>query len=386
FLAWFAKARRITKPSILQKPNIAHCKFRGLYKLYTFLITDSTGIGRPVMYAFVDSQKFAPMRELFGLFKEMMGEHYPVRTFVMDKLAVQMRAARVVFGHDVMLCYFHIRKAIEKHVWIIYYPCIFGYRRTLILHLNPDGGLGPGFCVLYDRPTTASDRWCATDRVSYHADCCDGEPYMLCGDALQACPKASGPSKKRIGVLATRSAKGASYDVDLDRSAESQHSVSRKFVFVRVFGSKKELLNSHETLSSKTLEQLYCNDHVWHFILAGDFNAPNAYWMKSQHMGSAYLLEFDYQPQKHIIYEFYLRRYCDVAVIHGFTDFCTGSRPSPKFPGLVLFLSFSVCRSPERRKRKKGVALLFMFSAWGNMLASARNRVNKCLIVFRAEF
>ncbi|GAA55109.1 hypothetical protein CLF_106861, partial [Clonorchis sinensis] len=81
--------------------------------------TDGMGIGRPVMYAFVESEQFAPMRKLFGLFKEMMGEQYPVRTFVMDRLAAQMRAARVVFGCDVMLCYFHIRKAIRKHVCII---------------------------------------------------------------------------------------------------------------------------------------------------------------------------------------------------------------------------------------------------------------------------
>ncbi|KAG5453988.1 hypothetical protein CSKR_102101 [Clonorchis sinensis] len=59
------------------------------------------GIGRPVMYAFVESERFAPIRRLFGFFKEMMGEKYPVRTFVMDKLAAQMRAARVVFGSDI---------------------------------------------------------------------------------------------------------------------------------------------------------------------------------------------------------------------------------------------------------------------------------------------
>ncbi|GAA48548.1 hypothetical protein CLF_101738 [Clonorchis sinensis] len=76
------------------------------YKLYTFLITDGMGIGRPVMYAFVESEQFAPMRRLFGLFKEMMGEQYPNGTFVMDKLAAQMRAARIVFGCDVMLRYF----------------------------------------------------------------------------------------------------------------------------------------------------------------------------------------------------------------------------------------------------------------------------------------
>ncbi|GAA54049.1 hypothetical protein CLF_111999, partial [Clonorchis sinensis] len=85
------------------------------YNLYAFLITDGVGTGRPVMYAFVESEQFALMRRLFGLFKEMMAEQYPVRTFVMDKLAAQMRAARVVFGCDVMLCYFHIRKAIRKH-------------------------------------------------------------------------------------------------------------------------------------------------------------------------------------------------------------------------------------------------------------------------------
>ncbi|TGZ69987.1 hypothetical protein CRM22_003423 [Opisthorchis felineus] len=92
-----------------------HATNRFGYKLYTFLITDGMGTGRPVMYAFVESEQFAPMRKLFDLFKEMMGEQYAVRTFVMDKLAAQMRAARVVFGCDIMLCYFHVRKAIRKH-------------------------------------------------------------------------------------------------------------------------------------------------------------------------------------------------------------------------------------------------------------------------------
>ncbi|GAA50629.1 hypothetical protein CLF_104813 [Clonorchis sinensis] len=58
------------------------------------------GIGLPDIYAFVGSEQFSPMRKLFGLFKEMMGENYPVRTFVMDKLATQMRAARIVFDCD----------------------------------------------------------------------------------------------------------------------------------------------------------------------------------------------------------------------------------------------------------------------------------------------
>ncbi|GAA49484.1 hypothetical protein CLF_103123 [Clonorchis sinensis] len=482
-----------------------HTTNRFGYKLYTFLITDGIGTGRPVMYVFVESERFASMRRPFGLFKEMMGEQYPVRTFVMDKLAAQMRAARVVFGCDVMLCYFHIRKAIRKHTmpysrfllivlhthrfrqdlqllrrtdqrfvsyptarwlyitrkwavhaqsgmvhfgnvtnnrlenangrlkdrvhhadtlehakqtvsrhaeWLMWeYHCdrrqiiegngyvlnvalgaattkaaltvlaqtslwstdpdpprrltpVLGnaharsIRRcgcrayicflfleinrfqavrtgphklflnllpnppTMAVGLQPTGKRPPptacdalreqvnrlmdklqvmeprkatasfkqmivhgqillrqgsnsatggppsvvedtapqprwrsrdtdlGFCVPCDRPTTTSDRWCATDRVSYHTNCYDGEPCPLCGDALQACLKAFGPSKNRKGVLATRSAKRASYDVALDRSAESPHSVSRKSVCVRVFGSKEELLNGPYILVS----------------------------------------------------------------------------------------------------------------------------------------
>ncbi|GAA49869.1 hypothetical protein CLF_103699 [Clonorchis sinensis] len=43
------------------------------YKLYTFLVTDGMGTGRPAMYAFVESEHFAPLRKLYCLFKEMMG-------------------------------------------------------------------------------------------------------------------------------------------------------------------------------------------------------------------------------------------------------------------------------------------------------------------------
>ncbi|GAA47746.1 hypothetical protein CLF_100751 [Clonorchis sinensis] len=88
---------------------------RERYKLYTFLITDGMGIERPIMYAFVKSEHFAPMHKLFDLFKEIMCKNYSVKTFVMDQLVAQMRAARVMSGCDVTLCYFHIGKAIRKH-------------------------------------------------------------------------------------------------------------------------------------------------------------------------------------------------------------------------------------------------------------------------------
>ncbi|GAA53973.1 hypothetical protein CLF_111780 [Clonorchis sinensis] len=61
-------------------------------------------------------EHFVPLRKLFCLFKEMMGGKYPVRTFVMDKMTSQMRTAKAVFGCDIMLCYFHARQAIRKHV------------------------------------------------------------------------------------------------------------------------------------------------------------------------------------------------------------------------------------------------------------------------------
>ncbi|KAG5444555.1 hypothetical protein CSKR_108081 [Clonorchis sinensis] len=81
-------------------------------KLYTFLTTNGMATGRPVMYAFAESEQFVPMLKLFDLSKLMMKEEYPVKAFVMDKLATRMLA---VFGCNVMLCYFHIRKAIRKH-------------------------------------------------------------------------------------------------------------------------------------------------------------------------------------------------------------------------------------------------------------------------------
>ena len=67
------------------------------YKLCQFLVTDGMGFGRPVMYAFVISEKYASLRVMFPLFRDMMGIQYPVSTMVMDKLAPHMRAARVVW-------------------------------------------------------------------------------------------------------------------------------------------------------------------------------------------------------------------------------------------------------------------------------------------------
>lgn len=86
------------------------------YKLYTFLVTDGMGVGRPVMHGFVLSEKFPSLRQLFLMFQRMMGELIPVRTFVMDKNAAQMRAARVTYRSDILLCYFHVREAIRRHV------------------------------------------------------------------------------------------------------------------------------------------------------------------------------------------------------------------------------------------------------------------------------
>ncbi|KAA3673940.1 ATP-dependent RNA helicase DHX37/DHR1 [Paragonimus westermani] len=65
----------------------------GIPKLYQFLATDGMGHGRRVMYAYVRSEKYASLRHLFQTFREVMGEHIRVRTFVMDKMAAQMRAA-----------------------------------------------------------------------------------------------------------------------------------------------------------------------------------------------------------------------------------------------------------------------------------------------------
>ncbi|GAA51254.1 hypothetical protein CLF_105773 [Clonorchis sinensis] len=84
--------------------------------------TNRFGMGtkRPIMNAFVETERFAPVRKLVGLFMEMMGRS--MKNFVMHNLAAQMRVARVMFDCDVMLCYFHIRKAIRKHFHGSRYP------------------------------------------------------------------------------------------------------------------------------------------------------------------------------------------------------------------------------------------------------------------------
>ncbi|KAG5444919.1 SNW domain-containing protein 1 [Clonorchis sinensis] len=84
------------------------------------------GTGCPGMYAFVEGKQLAPMCKLFDLIKEMMKERYPVKT-VMDKLAAQLRATRVVFGCDIMLRYFSIRDYHEACVSRIT-PMFFGHR------------------------------------------------------------------------------------------------------------------------------------------------------------------------------------------------------------------------------------------------------------------
>ncbi|GAA57311.1 hypothetical protein CLF_112516 [Clonorchis sinensis] len=68
-----------------------------------------------------------------------------------------------------------------------------------------------GFCMLCDRPTTTSGRWCATDRVSYHADCYDGEPCPLCGGALQAFHK-----DVPVGAVVSQTARRTIIKVGMD--------------------------------------------------------------------------------------------------------------------------------------------------------------------------
>ncbi|KAG5443965.1 hypothetical protein CSKR_103787 [Clonorchis sinensis] len=69
-------SRRKCRPALLSRCRIdvvnvegTHATNRFGYKLRTFLITDGMGIGRPVMYAFVESEQFAPTRRMFDLFK-----------------------------------------------------------------------------------------------------------------------------------------------------------------------------------------------------------------------------------------------------------------------------------------------------------------------------
>ncbi|GAA54286.1 hypothetical protein CLF_113563 [Clonorchis sinensis] len=360
---YYKCSRRPPRPTKSRRIRRSYTQYSACrYKLYTFLITYGMGTGRPVMYALVESEQFAPIRRVFGLLKEMMGEQYPVRTFVMDNLAAQMRAASVVFACDVMLCYFHIRKAIRKHttpysrfLLIVLHTHRFRQDLQLLRRTDPrfvsyltarwlyitrkwaihaHSGMVHFGSVINNRLENANGRlkdWVhhdtlehAIQKVSRHAEWlmrefemhtsyhCDrrqiieGDGYdlnVVCRMTTYACslvlrylgprpprmPYGSvgtnkllpvtagvqriayhitptvmmvklarcavvlfrlvlqaGPSEKRKGVLATRSAKRASCDVDLDLSAESQHSVSRKSVCVRVFGSKEELLNSRE--------------------------------------------------------------------------------------------------------------------------------------------
>lgn len=74
------------------------------------------GIGRTVMYGFVANETFESLKRLFIMFSDMMGAQGLVKTMVMDKMQAQMRAAKLVFNCDIMLCYFHVKQAIRRHV------------------------------------------------------------------------------------------------------------------------------------------------------------------------------------------------------------------------------------------------------------------------------
>lgn len=96
--------------------NFIMCLIIFRYKLYQFLITDGLGYGRPVFYGLLRDEKFSSLKKLFSIFREVMGEEYKIRTFVMDRMLAQMSAAKYVYGSDIVLCYFHVKKAINRHV------------------------------------------------------------------------------------------------------------------------------------------------------------------------------------------------------------------------------------------------------------------------------
>lgn len=86
------------------------------YKLFQFLVTDGMGRGRVVLYALVLRETFVSLCTLFTEFRRIVGAGDLVRTFVMDKCTAQMQAVSATFGCDIILCYFHVRQAIRKHV------------------------------------------------------------------------------------------------------------------------------------------------------------------------------------------------------------------------------------------------------------------------------
>lgn len=82
------------------------------------MITDGMRHGRTVMYALVADEKYTTLRTLMELFQDMMPCTDKIRTFVMDKCAAQMKAVTQTFGCDILLCYFHVRQAVKRHVSI----------------------------------------------------------------------------------------------------------------------------------------------------------------------------------------------------------------------------------------------------------------------------
>ncbi|KAG5441018.1 hypothetical protein CSKR_101247 [Clonorchis sinensis] len=184
---------------------------------------------------------------------EMMGEHYPVRTFVMDKLAAQLRAARVVFGCDVVLCYLYITKAIRKHS-VSFNIHVFLVTGTLCeqpIHISPHSLPGKRHTIAARSEAVAPNgpticfltywlyitrKWAAHAQPgNVHFDNVTNNRLENANDRAHHAETVEHAIQKR-----------PSYAVDLDRTTESRHSASRKSVCVRVFGSKEELLNGLE--------------------------------------------------------------------------------------------------------------------------------------------
>ncbi|GAA48251.1 hypothetical protein CLF_101371 [Clonorchis sinensis] len=226
---------------------------------------DVVPTGRPVMYASVNSRQFAPMRKLFDLFKKMMGEQYPVKSFVVDKMAVRMRAARVVFGCDVMPCYICIKNTLGKRppyippnglpekcrtvIFLFIVLQTHRFRQDLQLLRRTD----PRFV------SCLTARWLyITRNWAAHAQYGMGHFVNVTNDRLEDATgrhnhRVRHPGtwstpyrRKRKGVLATRTLKTASCDADLDRREASQHTVSRESLYARVFEPKEGLLGSCE--------------------------------------------------------------------------------------------------------------------------------------------
>lgn len=93
--------------------------------LFTLLVEDGNGVGQPVAFGLMTTEDQAHIEGFLNFFKKH-NDTSTTKCIVVDKDLAEINAIKSVLGHvHVIICYFHVLRAIDRHL-------------TSVMHLSSD--------------------------------------------------------------------------------------------------------------------------------------------------------------------------------------------------------------------------------------------------------